>query len=355
MQGSFQRPLNAIDVPPRRIAGYGRVLHWAANSRKRGAQVSLSMRKNSRRMLLLPALFASFGLAVSGCSTPGDAAPARSPAATTDFVREVTEEEADTLFAAEQIRLRACMEKRGFTYVVIPRRLVPELRDFPYVLDDIAWARKHGYGSQLRRRLETLTATNPNERYHDGLRPAQKSSAIRAMNGDTGNGDGDLKAVLPGGSVITRSSAGCTSVAEQEVYGDLPTWYRVKRVTTALRGMRTGEVHGDARFQRTLGLWSQCMRKHGHPYATPAEAREAVPAAVGPALATAGVPVAEVRRAVTEATCAHRSGLAATASELDRHYASLIRDRYRADVAAKLRLELDALPRARAITAQAAT
>jgi hypothetical protein len=103
-------------------------------------------------------------------------------------------------------------------------------------------------------------------------------------------------------------------------------------------------VTGDTRFGQAVSVWSRCVHEAGYPYNTPDAARAAMSAPGRP-----GLRDQEIRLAVTEATCAGRTGLSATARELDSHYGQVLRERYRTEVATQRRMELAAIPRARAI------
>lgn len=58
----------------------------------------------------------------------------------------------------------------------------------------------------------------------------------------------------------------------------------------------------------------------------------------------------EVELATAEAECATRTGLAATARELDGFYGNQVRERYRAELDSRLRLQLEALSRVDSLT-----
>src|SRR5688572_2494362 len=77
--------------------------------------------------------------------------------------RPLTEPELDLLHQAEQLLTRDCMRDAGFDYWPMPRRPATEYRDFPYAIDDLAWATRHGYGTDLRRKLELAGRSNPNQ------------------------------------------------------------------------------------------------------------------------------------------------------------------------------------------------
>ncbi|OJF14255.1 hypothetical protein EDD30_3178 [Couchioplanes caeruleus] len=302
-------------------------------------------------------LAASLQLAMSAC-TGSDGGPPPKPAAipapeTVALTRDTTQEETEVLYRAEQMRIRDCMRRQGFDYFLVPRRPVPEMRDFPYVVDDVSWAAKYGYGSTLYRLNELALEKDPNERYFESLPATRRAQALLARNGDARNGD--LLVDVPGIPNTVTSSKGCRAAAQRELYGDLPAWVRADAVMTALVPLRQGAVTADPRFVKAVQRWSRCMRERGHPYASPAQARDNVPRLVrhvGPEQSgPADAPAAETALAVAEATCANRTGLAATARQVDQEHAARLRAQYRADVAAGQRLQQQALPGARAIVA----
>jgi len=280
------------------------------------------------------ALLAASLCLAAGCTT----APAPDPTASIGPVRELTARETALLHDAEQILVRDCMRQHGFRYFPLPRNPVPENRSFPYVIDDVAWARRHGYGSDIQRRLAELDEADPNRRYYNSLSPAQRTAALAAINGERPVG---LSARLPSGGVMARSDRSCTSAAERELYRDLPTWYRVEHVTDDVVGLWRGQVAGDPAFRAAVGRWAVCMREHGYGYTSPALARAELTRPDQPAGRDR-----EIQVAVAEATCATSTGLAATATALDQHYASQVRRQYAPEFATRQRLELAALPRA---------
>lgn len=268
----------------------------------------------------------------------------------TSAVRPLTERELDLLHDAEQRLTRACMTERGFRMWVVPRRPIPEDRDFPYVIDDIRWASRHGYGSDLRARREQLRAADPNRRYFTALPAPERQHAALALNG--GRSADRLEVGTPNG-VVGRYTDGCTARAQKQLYGDLAAWFRADVITGALPALRQGQVVADAEFGAAVRKWSGCMRERGLRHADPQHARGAFIGAGTPESAEKSTAAArrgqEVRTAVAEAECAHTSGLTATARRLDRRYDARLRDRYREEVRDRLRMEHAALSRARAL------
>ncbi|WP_435055129.1 hypothetical protein [Micromonospora aurantiaca (nom. illeg.)] len=252
---------------------------------------------------------------------------------------------AEVRYAATQALIRDCMQRRGFRYWPVPRQPVPELREFPYVLDDVSYARRHGYGTALERRLQETMAADPNARYVRDLPPERGAAAVRAVNGDPGEPDA-LRATLPAGGVLRRSSHSCTSEAERQLYRDLPGWYRVTRITDNLAGLRVGRVLADPRYADGVRAWRRCMRAAGHDSADPASARASTPEPT-----SGSVTPGEIRLAVSEATCATRTGLGRLARRLDAEHRRALDRQFHTEVAERLRLEAAALPRARAVLA----
>ncbi|MGV9363591.1 hypothetical protein [Amycolatopsis sp. NPDC003731] len=254
-------------------------------------------------------------------------------------LRPLTGSEEALLYDAEQVLVRDCMARHGFRIQVTPSDRRPQPEPFPYVVDDVGWASEHGYGTDLRRIADAEAAADPNKAYFAGLPADRRKAALAALNG---TGPGRVEAVLPVGGRLARYDNGCTSRAWQELYGDLATWYRVDKVTELLPGLWQGEVVADPAFTAGVTRWSGCMREAGFPYESPAAAREAAGRTPGDG---------EIRTAVAEATCAARTGLAATARELDRTCQDGVRAQYRTELETKLRLQLAGLPRARAVRA----
>jgi hypothetical protein len=279
-------------------------------------------------LLMLP-------LAGSAAPTVGPSAgPPRGPAAVATVDRP-------TLDLAEQLLIRECMVRHGFRLWVGEPRPEDEQRTFPYVVDDVDWARRHGFGSDLAAAAQALRRNDPNQRYFDGLPPDRRAAALVALNGARPEG---LEARLPSGGVVRRSAEGCRSEAERRLYGDLQAWYRARRVVANLSVVRSGLVLADPAFAAALPAWARCMRGHGYPVDSPSHLRRTV---------ADGTRDAEVAAAVAEATCA-ADGLAATARDLDARHGADLAQRYRSDIDTKHRLELAAAPRARAIVAAAA-
>ncbi|MER6997224.1 hypothetical protein [Streptomyces sp. NPDC000410] len=264
------------------------------------------------------------------------AAPSQQP--TRQLTREPTWEELDLLHTAREILLRDCMRGKGFVYRPVPRRPIADARDFPLVVDDVGWARRHGYGTDLQRAAEKLQRDDVNQRYFAGLSASRRAEALIAANGGRPEG---LTATTPDGMRMSRSPDGCQSQADRSLYRDLPGWFQARTTLTSLTSMVSERTGADPAFARAVRPWSACMRAAGHDFAGPSAVRDALP-----------VPRStEIRLAVAEATCAQSSGLAETVRRLNRTHETRLRQRYGADVDTAHRLQLAALPRAREVIA----
>ncbi|WP_371663822.1 hypothetical protein [Streptomyces sp. NBC_00280] len=250
----------------------------------------------------------------------------------------------ETLQLAEQLLIKECMEKQGHKFWVEPPQPDNVSTRFPYVVDDPAWARAHGYGTDLRLAEDAEARRDPNQRYFRSMPAKTRSVLVSALNGAQPEG---LSVRLPNGMQVTHSDQGCQATAQRQLYSDLQAWFRATRVTRSLGDMRIGLVSNDKRYQAALKPWARCMREQGYTYAGPALARAAATQSQTP-----WPRAKEVRLASAEARCATSSGLSSVAKSLDAEYRDELRRRYPRESADLARLKREALPRARAIVAR---
>jgi hypothetical protein len=257
--------------------------------------------------------------------------------------RPITAAEGRVLARAEQLLVQACMRRAGFRYWVLqPPAPPPAAHGEPYVLGDLSWARRHGYGTDLTRQQQHQAAKDPNRRYFASLPKARQQAALVALNGPSPQG---LQVILPSGIRVQHSDRGCVSLAQQQLYGDLAAWFQTAKLAESLPGERYGLVLQDPAFRAALTAWASCMHQRGHQVNSPADThrRFADPAATPSQ-------VIEIALAVDEARCATASELADAAERLDAHYATLQDHRYRTAMVERRHLQRTALPRAEALT-----
>ncbi|MFF3670792.1 hypothetical protein [Microtetraspora malaysiensis] len=229
------------------------------------------------------------------------------------------------------------MQQGGFAYWVVEGDRAP---DFPYVLDDVNVARVHGYGTAVSGK----SSPHPNRVHGMSLPLDRRQAWLTAIHGRLT--DGQFEATLPSGGRVRHSARGCTSQAQQQLYGDARTWFRVKEIKANLRAVKYEAVSGDPAFATAMAGWADCMRTQGQAFGSPGEIRAALDDS-----RQSGTEARWRRIAVTEATCAQRTGLSATVHSLDRHHEQRLQAEYREELVTWRRLALSALPRARTITA----
>ncbi|WP_051695773.1 hypothetical protein [Streptomyces sp. NRRL S-244] len=299
------------------------------------------------------AAFLLLGGCGSATGTPAGPAPeatagpaaAAAPAAPPAPAREPSPADTRLLERAEQILISRCMDGRGFPYAVTE---APDdtARSFPYGVDDIEWARAHGYGGRDQRAAAQAREADPNQRYFRGLSASGRAAARTALMGSTPVG---LSATAPTGMTITASAEGCIADAERTLYGDLATWFRVKVVTMNLGPVREARVHEDGQYAQAVGQWAACMRAAGRPYANPDASRQAA-ARFGESMPPAEADAAEAELAVVEATCAAGTPLARVSQALDHTYGERLRAQHQEEIALRWRLQNGALPKARQVS-----
>ncbi|MGK5499721.1 hypothetical protein [Streptomyces sp. URMC 125] len=299
-------------------------------------------------------LLAALLLAGAGCTAPPAADSASEPrdgAARQDTsapraAGRIPADDLGLLHEAEQELQRRCMAAKGFRLWPVPEEPLPEARDFPYVVDDPAWAQRYGYGSSLEERAGHLRAEDPNRVYLRGLPEERRQAAITALNGSRSD-PGQLRAVLPGGAVVGHSATGCRAESWRELYGDLSGWFEARNVVANLGAPRHRRVTAEPEYARSVAAWSACMEAAGLPYEDPADSRAEFLGEDRPRDAAR-----EKRAAVREARCALSSGLSSVAARLDRHHDRALRREHRTAVDRLERLRAAALPRARDVLAR---
>lgn len=251
--------------------------------------------------------------------------------------RPVSAADEALLQRAEQVLIRRCMARAGFDYYVVPTEADPF--PFRYVLDDADWAAQHGYGTDLRRRLEARK--NPNSMYFQRLSPSRQQAAVAALNGPTPVG---LTARLPSGLVVQHSDRGCTAEAQRTLYDDLGAWYQAAKLVEDLPGVKYAKVTNDPQYLSGVRSWSECMAVRGHKVTDPAAAHAR--------FLNPGRPSSrrnEMEFAAAEANCAEVSGLGRTARRLDAGYDRALRSNVRSILLTREELQRGALPAAQLI------
>ncbi|BAC69523.1 hypothetical protein AQJ43_07460 [Streptomyces avermitilis] len=272
---------------------------------------------------VLAAMCAVASLALTGCTRDTDRPHPTSPVAKAERTRqspELTYAEDLRISDAEQHLVKQCMARHGYRFWEERTLTLEESRPVGYVQDDVRWARTHGYGSRIMAKEDRARLRNPNLAYRASLPTARQSTYDTALDG--GRTATLLKIEAPGGGTITKRSGGCTGEAEKKLYGDPKTWFRADSTVSNLRPLYVGKLLRDQEFSGAVRDWSRCMRRAGHPYRDPNEARQAMRehGTRQTRAAEARTFAAETRTATADAGCARAASLKSIGKEREAHY-----------------------------------
>ena len=259
---------------------------------------------------------------------------ARQPIAATDD---------ELLRQAEERLISDCMATKGFAYNEQPPP-APSEAEPPSVIEDVGWAREHGYGDVLNE--GDPSARDVNFDNFDKLTPNEQQSWQRTLLGS----GRQLTADIPDLGRISAPDNGCTAQARRMLYRDLAGWYQARRIVDHLDTYVSNRVIGDSHYRTRLAEWATCVRGHGYTASSPRELRSAI------ARDTQELPVQqararEVAAAETEAVCAVSSTLPQIIRSLERKYRPEIEKRFALELKALESFEQEAIPMARQILA----
>lgn len=263
-----------------------------------------------------------------------------------ESLHELTTSEQIQIEQAELLLIKKCMAGHGFRYWVDPPVNAEDRYVFGFVIDDVVWARRHGYGGLIQRDIELAKKNDPNLTYRAGLSTTEQRRYTAALGGSPSVGM--LSVEIPSGGTIRTPRGGCQAEAQEDLYGDRETWFRVENIVTNLTPLYVPDLIQDGRFIVALTEWASCMSRRGHLYGSPDEVRSELPQLTG-GLSPAEAHTVEVELAVAEAICARESALADTARALEIEYGEEVRGRYAEEVATYRRMQHTALAVAREI------
>lgn len=279
-------------------------------------------------------------------------APSRASSSGLTQVQPVTPQDQEILYQAEQVLYGRCLQQHGYRYWPEPDPDSPASLSarFPYVIDNVAWAEKNGFGPKpVFATSDDSDLQDPNDRYVAGL-SSKRLQELGPVENGYGPGTPGVLVTLPGGQVVGHSIYGCTATSEGELYGSFPKWFRADNVVEALPSLWQADVTDSSEFKSAVSAWGRCMRSDDEPYATPAAAashflneqhtwpRQAV-----------------IQAAVDEANCANSTELSKVANQLNSRYQNMVESKYSTDLIAYRELAHAALTRAESIVAKTGT
>ncbi|MFI1226313.1 MULTISPECIES: hypothetical protein [unclassified Streptomyces] len=238
-----------------------------------------------------------------------------------------------------------CIRREGFRYWPIPVASVAERKVGAYVVDDVAWARRYGYGRAFDIAAMKTHREHPNIAYANALPEKERVRYSKALDG---NFTDTITTELPSGGSVRTPRDGCYAQAREQLYGDYPTWFRAKKTVTSLTPLYIPRILRDKRLTSTVAAWSRCMKAAGRPFRSPdAIRRERENLIRG--MSESQALRSESALAVTEARCARRTSLGKTARALEREYRNDIARDYAAEFTAYRQMRVSALARARSL------
>ncbi|MDN0199893.1 hypothetical protein [Streptomyces sp. S.PNR 29] len=216
-------------------------------------------------------------------------------------------------------------------------------RQFPYGIDDPAWAAEHGFGSaawttgpdhgdgprdapRTRRTQQAQQAPQP------GTQAAEQQQ--RLSDALFGTGRRELSTRTATGLVVKANSDGCLAEAQRVLYGDQARWFRAEVAVNNLEAAAHHRVTRDPAYRAALARWAHCVAPV-HKAEDPAELRRAWQRRardLQPRQATD----LQRRYAVAEARCVQRTDLADTGARLEKRHAADLSAEY-ADLIAEHR------------------
>ncbi|MDT9688731.1 hypothetical protein Q5762_10245 [Streptomyces sp. P9(2023)] len=282
---------------------------------------------------------AVFSAAATGCAAQDSGRPVEARPE-----RDLTQAEQLRISDANEVLIKQCMTRAGFSYWTSPRLSLEESRTLGYVADDVDWARKHGYGSRILAKEERARHANPNLAYRTTLSQERQVAFDTALDG--GRDAPVISADVPSGGKIQKRVGGCAAEAEKRLYVDLKAWFTADKTASNLRPLYVPKVLRDKQFTAALKAWSQCMKRAGHPYSDPSAARQATLRQAGGARSEDQAFAAEKQLAIADATCARDTSLRAIGTEREAYYMNKLRGQYGEALDTSLRMRREALARA---------
>jgi hypothetical protein len=216
-------------------------------------------------------------------------------------------------------------------------------RQFPYGIDDPAWAAEHGFGSTdgiggPDRGDGTRDAPRAQQQAQHAPQPGTRAAEQQQRLAEAlfGTGRRELSTRTATGLVVRANSDGCLAEAQRVLYGDQARWFRTEVAVNNLEAAAHDRVTRDPVYRAALARWARCIALV-HKVEDPAELRSAWQRRardLEPRQATD----LQRRYAVAEARCVRRTDLAETGARLEKRHAADLRAEYADRIADHRRL-----------------
>ncbi|TLS44214.1 hypothetical protein FE633_21970 [Streptomyces montanus] len=245
----------------------------------------------------------------------------------------------DLLKSAESALVRRCLTERKVSLPPTPRESAngsgsgsaqnqgaARQRQFPYGIDDPAWAAEYGFGSAAGTgepdRGDGARDTSRTQRTQRTRQTQQQQLADALF----GTGRRELSTRTATGQVVKANSDGCLAETQRVLYGDQARWFRSEVAVNNLEAGAHQRVTRDPAYRAVLARWSRCVAPV-QKAEDPGELRSAWQRRardLEPRQATD----LQRRYAVAEARCVRSTGLASTGARLEKGHAADVRAEY---------------------------
>ncbi|WP_280885458.1 hypothetical protein [Streptomyces sp. LBL] len=208
-------------------------------------------------------------------------------------------------------------------------------RQFPYGIDDPAWAARHGFGGVpetgggARGDGADARRTQQQPRTESGRRAAERQQ--RLTDAMFGSGRRELSTRTATGLVVTANSDGCLAQAQRVLYGDQARWFRTEVAVNNLEAAARHRVTQDPAYRAVLARWARCVAPV-HKAEDPAGLRSVWQRRARD-LDRRQASDLQQRYAVAEARCVRRTDLAGTGTRLEKRHAAELRAEYTDQIA----------------------
>ncbi|UFR06924.1 hypothetical protein KBP30_39700 [Streptomyces sp. Go40/10] len=187
------------------------------------------------------------------------------------------------LFQAEELLDRRCMHRKGYRYLVtrlghepVAGAVTEDVTGSgPATYDVEALMPRTGDGTPRTRTAGGQPFVPPEDRYVRQLSKAARQRYLAALNGDPRDA-GSL--TLPSGARGTYTRGGCVGEVRARIYGSVRKALQDKLVPQDVTRMFHDFLASDRSYKSALGMWHQCMVRHGFQVQQPSDAIASVQA-----------------------------------------------------------------------------
>lgn len=225
-----------------------------------------------------------------------------------------TENDDQRLAAAVNLSVERCMIKKGLLYFSIrvdesPAPYQVSLPEYPTSYN-LSSRKVNGYGlygNALRvRRAKHKPTLDREDQYISRLSPRRRAAYYRALQGD---GSHSIELRLVDSIQVQDSIGGCQAAGARAIYGSIAGYVMAVTGVSMVRVAFYRHVSSSVRFRMLTQSWARCMAGRGFVYANPMAAYEGLAGKYDKNGPSNKLRLQEIRTAVTDFDCAHKTRL----------------------------------------------